>query len=592
MARKAGRYNALTAGKEHTGHTGENIKTADVQYKTALYARLSLDTEKTSGSIESQLAIMRKFVADKPEFSECLEFSDRGISGTTFDRPDFNRMMDAVKSGAVNCIIVKDLSRLGRNYLEAGNYIETIFPFLGVRFISVNDHFDTAEENNGNRELTVSLLNLVNDMYAKDISKRSVTARRMEMERGKFVGSNAPYGYKAVKEGHNCYLVPDEPAAEIVRQIFTWSAEGMSMREICKRLTKMRVSIPGEYLKTGNLYLLPEQEEKCWYEGTIANMLKKQTYIGNLVQGKRSAKLYEGQKRYFTDSDEWIVVENTHEAIIDRELFECVQTGIKKRQEESHFRSDRGRNLPIKANKYEGMIRCGICGKPLPFISCIREGENDGLSRIYAFRCTHTFLADGFMYSQSSVYEEELDGAVYHAVQETAAADADTDMLMAKLTVAENDAMTLYAGRMKKLDKEKQTLEYEGSTAYGDYVKGIISRSRFEEMQENMNAKISDLKAEKDRLMQEKSGKKAEIKALRERIRALCRCEGTGSPNREFLESFISEIIVYPKQGMEIRLKCSAAGMETAADREKSAFYKSISDRETYRKKKYRNEKA
>lgn len=219
MARKSERYNAIAErnGVADADNTMASVSTGK-QYRVALYARLSVEKDGCkSDSIESQFMIMENFIKDKPELSQYQKYFDRGVSGTTFTRPDFVRMMDDVKAGRINCIIVKDLSRFGRDYLETGNYIETILPFLGVRFISVNDHFDTVEDCNGNKGLGISLMNLVNDMYAKDVSKRITTAFESCMERGSVLGS-APYGYDRIKDDNGYRLVIDEPAADIVRR--------------------------------------------------------------------------------------------------------------------------------------------------------------------------------------------------------------------------------------------------------------------------------------------------------------------------------------------------------------------------------------
>lgn len=200
------------------------------------------------------MEIMRKFTDGKPEFLELFEYADKGYTGTDFHRPAFENMMADVRSGKINCIIVKDLSRLGRDYLETSNLIETIFPFLGVRFISVNDHFDTKEDHNGNKELEIALKDLVNDMYARDVSKRVSTTRKQEQIRGKFLGSNAPYGYQIDKEHPLRQLIVDEPAAKVVQSIYEMVLDGLPLREISMKLQEQKLSIPGQYLRTGHLY--------------------------------------------------------------------------------------------------------------------------------------------------------------------------------------------------------------------------------------------------------------------------------------------------------------------------------------------------
>ena len=261
MARIKNRFNAVAVPE--TARIGATVKKTKT-CRVALYARLSVELKaKPSESIANQLDIMRKFIKGKTEFADCYEYADSAVSGTSFNRPFFNRMLDDVRDGKISCIIVKDMSRFGRDYIEVGNYIETIFLFLGVRFISVNDHFDMEAEFNQNKSLEIALKNLVNDMYAKDISKRVAVSRRLDMERGKFTGSNAPYGYKVdITNELRKYLV-DEEAATVVRQIFEQAAEGVTLREIGKALQSYRVALPGEYLKTGRLYVEEGKEAKA-----------------------------------------------------------------------------------------------------------------------------------------------------------------------------------------------------------------------------------------------------------------------------------------------------------------------------------------
>ena len=312
------------------------------------------------------------------------------VAISTKERTFFGYCMDDVRDGKISCIIVKDMSRFGRDYIEASNYIETIFPFLGVRFISVSDHFDTEAEYNQNKALEIALKNLVNDMYAKDISKRVSVSRRLDMERGKFTGSNAPYGYKVDSGDVLRKYVIDRDAAAVVRQIFELAADGVTLREIAKALQEYRLALPGDYLKTGNLYVEEGAEAKAWYPGTISNILKNQAYIGNMVQGKRRTSLYDNEARHATDENDWIVVENTHEAIVDKELFNKVRAVMYKKVEESIFTSDRGKNLPIKEDIFAGILFCGNCGRRIPLASRILE--KDGvLERQYFYSCRYNY---------------------------------------------------------------------------------------------------------------------------------------------------------------------------------------------------------
>ena len=385
MARKANRFNAVASVQQ----TVETV--SDKSFRTGMYARLSTNiASRQSDSIQTQIDIMRAYVKRHPELGDCREYVDKGFTGTNFDRPGFNSLMDDIRDGKINCILVKDLSRFGRDYLETTNFIEVILPFLGVRFISVNDHFDTDAKNNENKALEVALKNLVNDMYAKDVSKRLVVARKQEMERGKFTGSNAPYGYKVNEDDPLRHYVIDEPAAEVVREIYRMAADGKSVRQISIILQERNLSIPGQYLKTGHLHQEEEDEVKIWHVGTISNILRNQAYIGNLVQGKRRTRLCDNEKRHFTPKDEWLITEGTHEPIVSRELYDKVRRLFDKKIKNSPFSSDRGKDSPRKDDKYFNLLFCGTCGKRLQMHSRMGR-EKDDVSREYFYQCGITY---------------------------------------------------------------------------------------------------------------------------------------------------------------------------------------------------------
>ena len=217
----------------------------------------------------------------------------------------------------------------------------------------MSDHFDTeAKYKSRIRALEIALKNLVNDMYAKDISKRVSVSRRLDMERGKFTGSNAPYGYKVDSGDVLRKYVIDRDAAAVVRQIFELAADGVTLREIAKALQEYRLALPGDYLKNRESLCGGRCRSKGMVSGTISNILKNQAYIGNMVQGERRTSLYDNEARHATDENDWIVVENTHEAIVDKKLFNKVRAVMYKKVEESIFTSDRGKNLPIKRGHF------------------------------------------------------------------------------------------------------------------------------------------------------------------------------------------------------------------------------------------------
>lgn len=291
-------------------------------YKTAIYARLSTeDNSADGGSVANQIYIVEQYIKMMPDLELMAKFSDNGQTGTHFERPAFGELMDAVKKGEINCIAVKDLSRFGRNYLETGNYLETIFPYFGVRFIAVNDHFDSLHTQKGDT-LLVPLKSILHDAYAKDISKKVSTAIDIKKKSGKFMGKMPPYGY--MRDTADRYkLAVHLERAKIVRQIFKWRLEGVGPTEIARRLNHMGV---------------PTQMQIRFFEGhkdgiaaarwrgsTITDILKNPCYLGCLVERKGSHTLYVGKNQVQIPPSEWKLIENTHEAIIDREIFEAVR---------------------------------------------------------------------------------------------------------------------------------------------------------------------------------------------------------------------------------------------------------------------------
>lgn len=556
MARKPERYNAIAErnAKAEADDSRASIS-ADEQYRVALYARLSVEKDGCkSDSIESQFMIMENFIKNKPELSQYQKYFDRGVSGTTFTRPDFVRMMDDVKAGRINCIIVKDLSRFGRDYLETGNYIETILPFLGVRFISVNDHFDTVEDCNGNKGLGISLMNLVNDMYAKDVSKRITTAFESCMERGSVLGS-APYGYDRIKNENGYQLVIDEPAAEIVRKIFAMAKEGMSHRAIAGVLTQSGVQSPEGYRQTRLVSVLEGEPLSEWKNGTISQILSNEAYIGTLLQGKTKRCLYQGMDKQRMSKEEWIVHENAHEPIISKELFDEVRSVVDKKKEKKSFAARE--DLPLTADKYKGIIKCSVCGEDMPRESAIIYSGN-GDVRQYYYRCRHGHLPVEEREGKSKVMisEEQLDLLVFASVQKAVKELApDKKKLMNTLEQRLQPVNAKLQERIADLKKQKECLEYEGSLTYGSYVKGEITREALQLANEKQAETAKDL--EKKLLQAEKDyrnflRKKKEQKHF---VNALLSVKEKSVLTPELIRILISEIVLTPQRCMEIKYR-------------------------------------
>ncbi len=318
---------------------------------TALYCRLSRDDELEgeSNSIKTQKKILQKFAADN-NFENCEFFIDDGISGTTFKRPDFQRMITGCEEKKIGAVIVKDMSRFGRNYLEVGYYTEVFFPENGIRFIAVNDGVDSTKESDD----FTPFRNIINEWYAKDISKKIKSSLKTKGMSGKHI-SRCVYGYKPGKDKQDWII--DEPAAEIVKLIYKLFVDGMGVTAIAMYLQKQGVLTPVEYAQSNGKYQTWETfGHHAWCSSTVTKILKQREYIGDTVNFRTSKPSYKSKKQIRNDESEYVVFENTHPAIIEREQFDIVQ----------HLLITRKKAYPKKApDPLRGLIICADCGARL-----------------------------------------------------------------------------------------------------------------------------------------------------------------------------------------------------------------------------------
>lgn len=327
-------------------------------WNATLYLRLSRDDgdKEESNSITGQRELLRDYISQRPEFREYAVRVDDGFSGSTFERPSFQKMIEDVKAGRTDCIIVKDLSRFGRNYLDAGEYIEKIFPFLGVRFIAVNDNYDSLGDKKASDDLIIPFKNLINEAYCRDISVKIRSQLEIKRKNGQFLGSFAAFGYLKDEQNKN-KLVVDQYAADIVRDIFKWKLEGVSPQDIADALNKLGVLSPMEYKRSLGMKFTTSfktNSKALWSAGTVIRVLKNPIYTGVLIQGKETTPSYKVHKRVTKDESEWSVIEDSHEAIISKIDFDSVQKVLKC----DTRRSPGGKAVGL----FSGMIFCGDCG--------------------------------------------------------------------------------------------------------------------------------------------------------------------------------------------------------------------------------------
>lgn len=345
------------------------------KYIAGLYFRLSQEDERQgeSASIEHQRTILRKY-AEERGFEIHDEYIDDGISGTTFQRPEVQRLLDDAKTGVVNTIIVKDLSRFGRNYIEVGQYIDYVFPAFGIRFIAIQDNVDTENRDSGTMEM-MPIMNVFNEWHAANTSKKIRAVRRAFAKEGVYIAKKASYGYKMGTDKKHTPII-DEEVAPNVRRIFEMYASGLSPMKICEILNSEGIPTPATYA-----YAKLEQKPKnkvmgFWTPVTVREMLNKIIYIGHLPQLCWTSVSYKNHKRYRTDESEWQIVYNNHEPIISQELWDRVQE--RKKSVATGRKTKIGFTHPLS-----GFLFCADCGGKLKL--CTSIGRNS--KRRYYFDC-------------------------------------------------------------------------------------------------------------------------------------------------------------------------------------------------------------
>lgn len=326
-------------------------------WRAALYTRLSReDGDKLeSDSIANQRALLERFAAQQADLQITGQYCDDGFTGTNFQRPEFQRMIADIEAGQINCVIVKDLSRFGRDYINTGNYLERWFPEHGVRFLAVNDHIDSEK---GPYDMLLPFKNVFNEQYARDISHKVKSAMQTKQRNGEFIGAFASYGYRKDPENHNKLLV-DPCAAAVVQRIFRLFEAGTGKIRIAKLLNEEGIPCPSEYKRlNGERYHNGQKLGKTtyWTYATVHRILKNQMYIGNMEQGRAPRQTMHGRAKQLERS-QWTVVEGTHEPVISRQQWERVQALLERDTRTPAFQQN--------VSPFAGFLRCGDCGRAM-----------------------------------------------------------------------------------------------------------------------------------------------------------------------------------------------------------------------------------
>ena len=452
-----------------------------VIYRAALYARLSSEEGDGANVIETQLQLLRNYVASHPEINACGSFIDNGFSGTNFNRPGFQSLMEQVRKGKINCLILKDLSRLGRNYIETGNFIERICPELHLRVISVDEGFDTAADDSTSVWAVLApLINIMNDEYAKDISRKICSVLQEKMVRGEYIGNYAPYGYLKDPEDKN-HLIPDPELTDIVVRIFQMRADGMGIGSIAAALNQEGVPSPGRWRYEHGIITNNNKKGSAllWNRHVLSDMLQNEVYIGNLEQARCRQSLHERQPHRLTQKEEWVRAENTHSGIIPKELFDRVQS-VNAVQRAKHQRTNGTLpHLPGAKNLYGSKLVCADCGATMKLVRSISNKKD----KVYFhFKCNSYVEHGAKECTAKKIAQAELDEAVLTTIQthiQLFIHHADVLSQMHKRVQQHSDSAQKQ-NQLRALEKKIQRLKAIRADAYTDWKSGLLSEEEYQ----------------------------------------------------------------------------------------------------------------
>ena len=515
-------------------------------YRTAIYARLSKDDgdKAESNSIVSQKSMCEEYIEKQSDLELVETFVDDGYSGVDFNRPDFRRMEEAVREKRIDAIVCKDLSRFSRNYIEGGRYLEKIFPALGIRFIAINDGYDTLTGDPSSDSFIIPFKNLINDTYCKDISVKIRTNLDVKRRKGEYVGAYAPYGYMKDPK-HKNRLIVDEYAGDIVRQIFSMYKDGTSICKIADRLNELGVLSPMEYkISAGVLYdtAFRTGNTAKWSYKAVKRILTNEVYIGVLAQGKRGTPNYKVHTVQVKEEDEWIRVEDAHEALVTYDDFMSVKVML--------GRDMRTTGADTEDNLFSGFLYCADCGQPM-----IRKMVPSGKKRYYYYVCSSNKRHEGC--TAHSVSVKEVETAVTNAVKDHVSdvLDLTESLEYIERLPSANRVVFNYEMQITKLEEEIERCRRMKLRIYEDLSDGVITKKEYVDFRNQYMAMLDEKNATLERVCREKKDASVTGDTERAWVTLFRRYEGIDALTRRALMALVDKVFIYEKHGVEVAFK-------------------------------------
>ena len=500
-------------------------------WNVGAYVRLSaVDRKQKGDSIENQQAIIGAFIAEHPDMVLREVYIDNGTTGQTFERAGFQRMLADLESGRIDCCISKDLSRLGRNAIDTGYYIEKYFPTHGIRYIAITDNYDSADGNSGG--IMVSLKNMMNETYALEVGRKVHTTRQMNINNGCFVGGFAPYGFlKDPQDGHK--LIPDPYAGAIVRSIFEMFADGRGVTAILNHLNEQNIVPPNLYRHTnsGNT-VQAAKSNRCWTNVVIYEIINNRIYCGDMVQGRTSTKQHQTT---WIDSSKLIITPNTHEAIVSKELFEAVQARKGKLNINRKNTS---------ANIFAQKLYCGHCGYAIHF-----EKRKSG-NEYYYCTSNKNHGKGACLPIPVSINGAVLKEKALEVLRKQAVVFADMRGRQTS-TVANDETQAELARTKQELDRSSGFLK----GLYESLIEGDITNAEYAEMKQNYESRIAALNEREGRLRDEIRERYLRESALKKANDNLDGVGVIGDLTTELMDALVERILLFEDKRIEVTFK-------------------------------------
>ena len=526
--------------------------TLDRHYKAAIYLRLSREdgdfscsSEKLeSNSISNQRLVIMDYLRKCPEITFVREYCDDGYTGANFDRPDFQKMIEAVQQGEIDCIVVKDLSRFGREYIDSGAYIQKLFPMLGVRFIAINDNYDNAQPGAADNELVLPFKNLMNDSYCRDISVKVRSNLEAKRRNGQFVGSKVVYGYMRSPENKNL-LVIDPEAAAVVQDIFRWKIDGQSPAQIADRLNRNHIPSPIEYKKgkgSKQRTCFQTKEVAQWSAVAIYRILRNEIYTGTLVQGKTTSPNHKVKKTVRKAPDEWSRTEHAHEAIIAPAQFDLVQ----------RLMLDDTRS-PVGANGvhlFSGKVFCAGCGSPMVRKVSRRNGHE------YTYFICGGNKADKHLCSSHMIREDTVYDTVLAVIQAQIAVAMDMSAALRQVDSLawenrELERIKSKRGFQEEIVDKNRRLKVG---AYDDFKNGFISREDYKTFTEQFERQIREAMQAITQLDQERNSIMGGLAKQQGWLSQFTQYENIRELSRNSVVALVDRIEIREDKDIDVRL--------------------------------------